>query len=74
MGNRASRTRRRAPERQRRRLPLIVGGAVLLMAVAGLLLLRPTLTREGQQVALETRNERGVATAPVEVEEWSDFQ
>ena len=73
MSTRQTRARRR---RQRRTLAplLMIGGALLLMAIVGLVLLAPRLTSGEQQLALGTHNVKGPATAPVEVEEWSDFQ
>ena len=73
MGNREAPARRRARERRTLALPLIRGGVLLAIVVAGLLLLRPSLMA-GQQLALGTNNVMGQASAPVEVEEWSDFQ
>ena len=72
MSNREARVRRRARARRRLAFPLAIGGALLLMAVAGFWLLNPS--GGGQQLALGTNNVKGPASAPVEVEEWSDFQ
>jgi hypothetical protein len=67
MGNREARARRALAR------PLVRGGVLLAIVVAGLLLLRPSLMA-GQQLGLGTSNVMGRASAPVEVEEWSDFQ
>jgi len=66
--------RRRGHGRRTPASLLMIGGAVLLVVVAGFVLLGSTYTRGGEPAALETRNMKGSATAPVEVEEWSDFQ
>ncbi len=73
MSNREAHGRRRARGRRTPALPLAIGGALLLLAIAGLLLLRPGFPA-GEQLPLGTSNYKGSASAPVLVEEWSDFQ
>lgn len=74
MSNHEARARRRGRERRQRTFPLVVGGALLLIALAGYMLLGPSFMSEREQVVIGTGNVKGSAAAPVEVEEWSDFQ
>lgn len=64
---------RRRPVRRPLASPMAIGGALLLLAIAGLLLASILMSRV-QRLTLETHNVQGLATAPVEVDEWSDFQ
>lgn len=74
MSNREARARRRARERRRLAFPLVVCGVIVLIATAGFTLLYPTFSRSGGALPLGTENVKGSATAPVEIELWSDFQ
>lgn len=73
MSNHQTRARRRVSKQRPPVSPLAVAGALLLIAVAEVLL-APVLMGRGEGMTLETHNVKGLATAPVVVEEWSDFQ
>ena len=74
MSTRQTRPRRHGHQRRTLAPSLMIGGALLLLAIVGFLLMGPGLMSGEQQLALGTPNVKGLATAPVEVEEWSDFQ
>ena len=75
MSKQHAHARARQLRQNRRRLahPLVIGGALFVIAITGLLL-ATLLLGQGPQTAAETNNVKGLASAPVEVEEWSDFQ
>lgn len=66
---------RRTHQRQRRRAATIAGFALAAVAVvAAVLLMLPGAVTRTDALPLETDNVRGLASAPVEIENWSDFQ
>lgn len=75
MNSRQTRARRSAANGRRSRAPLLViGGTLLILAIAGLMLPGWTPFRTEASLPLGTDHVMGRANAPVEVEEWSDFQ
>ena len=71
MSSRDAHTHRRARQRRARMHRLVIGGSLLLLVGAAIVLL---VIGASPSMSLVTQNVKGTTSAPVEVEEWSDFQ
>lgn len=74
MSTRKIRAHRRARQQRTLASRLLLGGGLLLIALAGALIVGPGILGGGDRVALASNNVLGSPSAPVEVVVWSDFQ